>query len=105
VFLSLSFGAIIHVSNDANTIQIGINIAQKGDTILVDEGIYYENIKFRGKSVVVASHFIIDRDPDHILKTILNGSTSTNHDSASCVMFHGEDSDAVLQGFTLPDLS
>jgi len=103
ILSSYTFGAIIYVPNDANTIQTGINIAQKGDTILVEEGTYFENIKFRGKSVVVASHFIIDRNPDHILKTIINGSTSTDHDSASCVLFHGEDSDAVLQGFTLTE--
>jgi len=93
---------IINIPADYNTIQEGINAAQNGDTVLVNDGLYYENINFRGKNIVVASRFIIDGNYSHILNTIIDGSTYAIIDSASCVAFvSGENSTAVIQGFTL----
>jgi hypothetical protein len=93
---------IINIPADYNTIQEGINVAQNGDTVLVDEGTYFENINYRGKNIVVASRYIIDGDYDHILNTLIDGSQSTEVDTGSCVIFgSGEDSTAVIQGFTL----
>ena len=103
LFSGLAIGAVIHVPDNAGTIQEGINMAQQGDTVLVDEGTYYENVKFNGKSIVVASKFILDHNPAHILNTIINGSMAVDPDSSSCVIFSGEDSNAVLQGFTLTE--
>ena len=93
---------IINIPADYNTIQEGINAAQNGDTVLVDEGTYFENINYRGKNIVVASWFIIDGDYNHILNTVIDGSQSAEVDTGSCVIFgSGEDSTAVIQGFTL----
>ena len=100
---NICFGKILNVPSEYETIQSAINASATGDTILVDEGTYYENIRFYGKSIVVASKFILDHDPNHITKTIINGSKATNSDSASCVMFYGEDANAILQGFTLTE--
>lgn len=103
VTTNICVGQILNVPSEYSTIQSAMNAAESGDTVLVDEGTYYENIKFYGKSILVASKFIIDHDPSHILNTIINGSHYTDSDSASCVIFSGEDAGAVLQGFTLTE--
>ncbi len=100
---SIASSKMIHVPADFVTIQAGMNAAQEGDTVLVAEGTYYENVRFYGKSVTLASEFILDHNPDHILKTVINGSKAASHDSASCVMFYGEPEGAMLQGFTLTE--
>jgi hypothetical protein len=94
---------IIHVPGDYPTIQQGINAANPGDTVLVADSIYYENINFLGKKpLFVTSHFIMDGDTNHINSTIINGSQPVNPDIGSVVTFtSGEDSTSVLCGFTI----
>jgi parallel beta-helix repeat protein len=65
---------IIHVPDDSSTIQAGINGAAAGDTVLIDPGIYYENVKAAGKNIVLASQYIINEDTSLISSTIINGS-------------------------------
>lgn len=93
---------IINVPTDQPTIQAGINAATTGDTVLVEEGVYYENIRFMGKAITLASHYIIDLDTTHIPSTIIDGSQSSNPDSAAVVMFlNKEDTTSILKGFTI----
>ncbi len=93
---------IINVPIDQPTIQAGINAATNGDTVLVDNGTYYENIRFMGKAITVASNFILDADTNHINNTIIDGSQPQHPDSAAAVMFVGdEDTTSVLYGFTI----
>lgn len=99
---STLFSQIINIPQDYLTIQSGIDNATNGDTILVDEGIYFENINFKGKSIVVTSKYGISNNTDYILSTVIDGSNYDNLDTASCVVFvSGEDSTSVIQGFTL----
>ena len=93
---------LLHVPQNYGTIQEAINAAVDNDTVMVAPGEYFENINFSGKNIVVCSNFAVTNDPDDVSSTIINGSTPIHEDTASCVLIvSGEDSTAVLQGFTL----
>ncbi|HEX2975831.1 MAG TPA: choice-of-anchor Q domain-containing protein, partial [Bacteroidales bacterium] len=99
---SLTINAqIIHVPGDYPTVQQGINAALAGDTVIVAEGIYYEQISFLGKPITVASNYILDANPVHVTNTILDGCLLPN-DSSSVVLYtSGEDTTSILNGFTI----
>ena len=94
----------INVPADYTTIQAAIDVAVNGDIVLVADGLYYENIKYRGKAITVASHFLVDGDTSHISNTIINGSQPSHIDSGSVVYFiSGEDTTSMLCGFTITE--
>lgn len=93
---------IYYVPNNFGTIQEAIDASINGDTVLVDPGTYYENINFKGKNITVASQFILSNELGLIQSTIIDGSQPVHDDTASCILFvSGEDSTAVLAGFTI----
>lgn len=83
------------------TIQKGISTAWwDSDTILVERGTYKENLDFSRKNIMLASHYIFDGMESTIESTIIRRGSS----SFPVVSFtRGEDSTAVLCGFTITD--
>ena len=78
-FPVIILAGIIRVPQDQESIQAGINAAVSGDTVLVADSTYYENINFQGKAVIVASYFLLENDSVHIDSTIIDGSLLIVH--------------------------
>ena len=81
---------------DYTTIQAGIDAANPGDTVIVTEGTYVENISFGGKNVILTS-----TDPDDwsvVAGTVIDGSGG----AGPVVLFAGtEEATGELAGFTI----
>jgi len=93
---------IIHVPDSIPGIQAAIDTAENGDTIIVAEGTYFENIDFKGKAITLASAFLLDGDTSHISKTIIDGSQFTDPVKASTVTITDVTENTVLlAGFTI----
>ena len=72
-----------------------INEADPGDHIVVEAGIYSENINFKGKSLTLSS--TDPNDPAVVAATVISGGNQA-------VTFAGaEDANCVLDGFTITD--
>src|SRR4051812_3834407 len=93
---------LITVPVNFSTIQQAIDAAVDEDTIVVLQGLYYENINLRGKKIMLTSLYYVSNDTAYISSTIINGSQPMQPDTGSCVlMVNGEDSTTILQGFTI----
>ena len=92
----------LNVPADYPTIQAAIDASNDGDTVLVQPGEYFENLRFNGKSIVLTSRFFLSGSANDISSTIINGSQPAHPDTASCILIvDGESPSTVVQGFTL----
>ena len=86
---------IFTVTTESATIQQVIDWSIDGDVIEVLQGIYYENIDFKGKAITVTS--AAPNDWEVVAATIIDAN-----DANEVVLFNsGEDVNSVLTGLTL----
>ncbi len=119
ILLSFVYSLTINVPSDQYpTIQSGIDVAQDGDTVLVAQGLYYENLQIT-RSITLASHAIYDDLTDwnffneifwqwevtneNINNTIIDGGTATD-DFGSAILIYAEEETCItpeIIGFTI----
>ncbi len=96
IFMPAS-ATIINIPDDYDTIQEGIDASIHGDTVLVQPGMYEENINFNGHNIVLGSLFLTTGDTTFIAETIIDGDSS-----GSVVTFEsGEDNYTIITGFSI----
>ena len=91
-----AFSETIVVPEDAGNIQGAIDQAEIGDTVLVLNGIYNENVDLGRELITVTSNFIFSHSQNDIVATIING-----RESGSCVSVLNNRNNPQLIGFTL----
>lgn len=91
-------GETLLVPSQYATIQDAINASENRDTILVAPGTYQENINYSGKNIMIGSYALIYGSEETFMhQTIIDGGGN----GSVVIMNSGEDSSAVLFGFTI----
>jgi hypothetical protein len=91
LIVPLSWAATLVVPDDYATIQGAINASVNGDTVLVLQGTYYENIDFLDRNIVLTSDDWSDSG------VIIDGA----HSGSVVSITGGQDSSTKLEGFTI----
>ena len=109
ILLNLSFlsATTINVPDDYSTIQGGIDASSDGDTVLVAQGTYVENLVLE-KEIVLASHAINDdltewMDNENIQNTKIIGNEPNDPKKGSCLQISYGYIEPTILGFTFQD--
>jgi len=101
--ISFLFATTINIPSDYTTIQGGINASLDGDTVLVAQGTYAENL-ILANEIVLASYAIYDDldsewfNNENINNTIISGALT-----GSCLVIRDGNIEPTVTGFTFQD--
>jgi PKD repeat protein len=73
---SPAVGRVIQVPAHAASVQLAIDLAASGDTVLVAPGTYLGPIVLAGKTITLASWFHTTGDPSYVGRTVLDGNAA-----------------------------
>ena len=109
LFVSFLSATIINVPGDYQAIQAGINASDDGDTVLIAQGIYFENLILQ-KEIVLTSNAIYDdlgsdfHNNENINETIISGPPEPDDPSkGSCLVIRYGDIEPTIFGLTFQD--
>ena len=109
LLIGLAFSTTINIPSDYTTIQAGINASVDGDTVLVAQGTYSENLILE-KEIVLASHALNDDlntewiNNENIQETIISGTSEpVDPDYGSCLVIRDGNIVPTILGFTFQD--
>ena len=95
--LNLIKSETVFVPDQFSTIQEAIDFSSDSDSIIVSAGVYFEQLNFQGKSLVISSRYQIDNDTLLIGLTVIDAGNN-----GSVVTFDNQENDqSILQGFTI----
>ena len=103
VLFSVLCATTINIPSDYTTIQEGIDASADGDTVLVEQGIYVENL-ILANEIVLASYAIYDDldsewfNNENINNTIISGALT-----GSCLVIRDGNIEPTVTGFTFQD--
>jgi len=82
--------------NPFRTIQHGIEVSFSGDTVIVEDGTYIENIYVAAKNILLTSNYLFSGDTLDIYNTIIDGDSDS-----TVVIFASCDNTTAVMGFTI----
>ena len=109
LLVSFLSATIINVPDDYSTIQAGINASDDGDTVLIAQGIYFENLILQKEIVLTSNAIYDDLDSDfhnneNINETIISGPPEPDDPSkGSCLVIRYGDIEPTIFGLTFQD--
>ena len=109
LLFGFGYSTVINIPSDYSTIQEGLDASVQGDTVLVSEGEYFENL-ILDKEIILASHAIYDQldanwiSNQYIVGTIINGGQHPiGSKKGSCLIIRDNDINPLIFGFTFKD--
>lgn len=91
---------IIEIPGEYQTIQAAYDASSSNDTLLVDQGIYYEYLYLEAHRVMITSHYLFSNDPADIAGTIIDADGAQH----ALGIYHVYDG-MIIHGLTLTGAS